>query len=150
GIGYDPDGDDFDPSFEAIKGAFTATVNDYLRNDLKFETDLPYETLAPISWKGPESHYLEVERSLSNAMSQNPSMKLWVVAGYYDMAIAYSATSYAVKQLLVDPALRPNISLTDYEGGHMIYNNAPSRAKFKADFETFLNDALHPKAGAPK
>ena len=145
GIGYDPDGDDFDPSFEAIKGAYTATINDYLRNELKFETDIPYETLAEISWKGPESHYLEVERSLSNAMSQNASMKVWVVAGYYDLAIAYSATQYAVRQMLIDPALRPNLSLTTYEGGHMIYNNEPSRKKFKADFETFLNGALHTK-----
>ena len=145
GIGYDPD-EDFDPSFEAIKGAFTATINDYLRSELKFETDITYETHASISWNsGSDGKYLEVERSLSAAMSQNPSMKVWVVAGYYDMAIAYSATEYAVRQLLVDPALRPNISLTTYEGGHMIYNNEPSRKKFKADFETFLNETLHPK-----
>ena len=148
GIGYDPDGNYFDPSFEAVKGAFTATINDYLRNDLKFETDVPYETLAPISWNsGSENRYLEVEQALSGAMSQNPSMKVWVTAGYYDMAIAYSATQYAVRQLLVDPALRPNLSLTLYEGGHMMYNNAPARKQFKADFETFLENTLHPKAG---
>lgn len=151
GIGYDPDGDDFDPSFEAIKGAFTATINDYLRNDLKFETDIPYETLAAISWNsGSPNKYLEVERTLSTAMSENASMKVWVVAGYYDLAIAYSATEYAVRQMLVDPALRPNISLTTYEGGHMIYNNEASRKKFKTDFETFLNDALHSKGGGTK
>jgi len=150
GIGYDPD-EDFDPSFEAIKGAFTATINDYLRTELKFETDIPYETLASISWSsGADNRYLEVEHSLSGAMSQNPSMKVWVVAGYYDLAIAYSATQYAVRQLMIDPALRPNLSLTTYEGGHMIYNNEPSRKQFKIDFETFLNNTLHPKAEGGK
>ena len=151
GMGYDPD-EDFDPSFEAIKGAYTATINDYLRSDLKFETDIPYETLAEISWNSNASQgkYLEVEHPLSEAMSQNPSMKVWVIAGYYDLAIAYSATQYAVRQLQIDPALRPNISLTTYDGGHMIYNNAPSRKQFKTDFETFLDTTLHPKAEGDK
>jgi carboxypeptidase C (cathepsin A) len=83
-------------------------------------------------------------------MSQNPSMKVWVVAGSYDLAIAYSATDYAVRHLLVDPVVRANISQTDYEGGHMIYNNSPSRKKFKADFETFLTDTLRPAPGGGK
>lgn len=149
GIGYDPDGNYYDPSFEAIKGAFTATINDYLRNDLKFVTDVPYETLAELQWNnsGANGKYLEVEQSLSGAMSQNPSMKVWVAAGYYDLAIAYSATEYAVRQLQVDPAVRAHITLTTYEGGHMIYNNAPSRKQFKADFETFLGNTLGAQAG---
>jgi len=75
-------------------------------------------------------------------MSQNASMKVWVTAGYYDLAIAYSATEYAVRQLLVDPVLKPNLTLTLYDGGHMIYNNTPSRKQFKTDFETFMNNAL--------
>ena len=146
GIGYNPRGNNFDPSFEAVRGAYTATINDYLRNDLKFETDLPYETLAPVSWN-LQNGYLDVEQDLGRAMSENPAMKVWVAAGYYDLAISYSATEYALRQMFIDPAVRANISLTFKEGGHMIYNNESSLKKFKSDYQIFLNRTLHPKPG---
>lgn len=80
-------------------------------------------------------------------MSQNPSMKLWVAAGYYDLAIPFSVTEYALRQMFFDPVLSANVSVTYYESGHMIYNSEPSLKKFKSDFETFLNNTLHPKPG---
>jgi len=149
GIGYDPRGSHFDPSFENVRGAYTATINDYLRNDLKFETDLPYETLANVSWNfsNVQNKYLEVEQTLGRTMSQNPAMKVWLAAGYYDLAVSYRATEYALCQILIDPALRSNISLTNYEGGHMIYNTEPALRKFKADFQVFLNNTLQKKPG---
>ena len=149
GIGHDPRGSGFDPSFEAVRGVYTATINDYLHRDLKFETDLPYETLAEISWNfsGAENKYLEVEQTLGKAMSENPTMKVWVAAGYYDLAIPYSATDHALRQLLIDPALNGNISQTTYDGGHMLYNSAPALKKFKADFESFLRNTLRLKSG---
>ena len=48
GIVYDPDGDIGDPSFVAVRGAFTATINSYLRTELKFESDLPYNVLTDV------------------------------------------------------------------------------------------------------
>jgi carboxypeptidase C (cathepsin A) len=46
-----------------------------------------------------------------------------------------------VASLNLDPSVRPNLRFTYYESGHMLYIHAPSRAKFKADFLAFLNDA---------
>ncbi|MCX6625940.1 MAG: peptidase S10, partial [Acidobacteria bacterium] len=45
GTDYDAAGErpDYDPSYSIAQGPFTATLNDYLRRELKFETDLPYE-----------------------------------------------------------------------------------------------------------
>ena len=37
---------EFDPSYAAIQGPYTAVLNDYLRRDLIFEYDIPYEILA--------------------------------------------------------------------------------------------------------
>ena len=34
---------EYDPSMEAIRGPYTATLNDYVRRELGFESDLPYE-----------------------------------------------------------------------------------------------------------
>ena len=88
-----------------------------------------------------------MEQTLGKAMSENPTMKVWVAAGYYDLAIPYSATDHALRQLLIDPALNGNISQTTYDGGHMLYNSAPALKKFKADFESFLRNTLRLKSG---
>ena len=47
GIDRDAAGDtpEYDPSIAAIIGPYTATLNDYVRGDLKFDSDLPYEVL---------------------------------------------------------------------------------------------------------
>jgi carboxypeptidase C (cathepsin A) len=34
-----------DPSYDAIQGPYTAALNDYVRGELQFESDLPYEIL---------------------------------------------------------------------------------------------------------
>jgi len=39
----------FDPSFSAALGPFAAGMNAYLRKELNFENDLPYELLAGVS-----------------------------------------------------------------------------------------------------
>ena len=36
---------EYDPSYASVQGAFTATFNDYVRRDLKWESDLTYEAL---------------------------------------------------------------------------------------------------------
>jgi len=53
----------------AISGPYTATLYDYVRNELKFETDLPYEVLTPKSW--PWS-YAEFENKFVN-VAENPA-----------------------------------------------------------------------------
>jgi len=42
GIGSSPE---YDPSYAAIQGPYTATINDYVRTELGYENDLPYEIL---------------------------------------------------------------------------------------------------------
>jgi len=47
GIDRDAAGErpEFDPSIAAIIGPYSGMLNDYVRNDLKFDSDLPYEVL---------------------------------------------------------------------------------------------------------
>src|SRR5512136_1583854 len=47
GIDRDSAGEyfEFDPSMSNITGPYTATLNDYVRGELKYESDLPYEIL---------------------------------------------------------------------------------------------------------
>ena len=140
------DAEDFDPSDEAVNGPFTAAFNDYVRRELKFETDLPYETVAEVNpWSLAEDKYLDVATSLKDAMSRNPYLKIWVCCGYYDLATPYFAAQNVVRSMNLDPAIRDNIQFTFYESGHMLYIERGARQKLKEDLDRFLPGALSPK-----
>ena len=140
------DSQDFDPSGEAVNGPFTAAFNDYVRRELRFETDLPYETMAEVNpWNLAENKYLDVATNLKEAMSRNPYLKIWVCCGYYDLATPYFAAQSVVRGMNLDPAIRNNIQFTFYESGHMLYIEKGAREKFKGDLERFLTVALSGK-----
>ena len=139
------DAEDFDPSDEAVNGPFTAAFNDYVRRELNFETDLPYETIAEVNpWNLAENKYLDVATSLKEAMSKNPYLKIWVCCGYYDLATPYFAAQSVVRSMNLDPAIRDNIQFTFYESGHMLYIERGAREKLKDDLGRFLAGALAP------
>jgi carboxypeptidase C (cathepsin A) len=148
GIDRDAAGErfEFDPSYAAIQGPFTATLNDYVRRDLGYENDLPYEILTSLyeSWnyEAFQNRYVNVAENLRKAMSLNPSLKVFVGNGYYDLATPYFATEYTFHHLELDPALRDNITMTYYEAGHMMYIHKPSLSQLKDDLDQFLSSAL--------
>ena len=149
GIDRDAGGETFeyDPSLANITGPYTAAFNDYVRRELKFESDLPYEVLnfkANEQWSFAqhENRYVEVAETLRKAMTANPYLKVFVGNGYYDLATPYFATEYTFNHLSLDPSLRPNISMGYYEAGHMMYIHEPSLAKLKQDLAAFIGSAV--------
>jgi carboxypeptidase C (cathepsin A) len=151
GIRYEPGTEeiDFDPSYEAVLGPYSAMMNDYLRRELKFESDLPYEMIADVRpWNYAsvaQNQYLDVAEDLKKAMSRNPYLKLWVCCGYYDLATPYYAAENVLHGMELDPTIRGNLRLTFYEAGHMIYINHPSLLQFRKDAADFMQDALKPR-----
>mgnify|MGYP000938063477 CR=1 FL=1 len=127
GIDIDAAGErgEYDPSYSVVQGAYTAMFNDYVRGQLKWETDLPYEILTgrvqPWNYGRFTNSYVNVAESLRQAMTQNPALKVLVVNGYYDLATPFFATEYTVNHLGLDPSLAGNVSLTYCEAGHMLY-----------------------------
>ena len=149
GIRYHPGTQDydFDPSYEAVHGPFTSAFNDYVRRELKYESDLPYHILTgvePWNFNNVQNSYLDVAENLRQAMSRHPYLKVLVCCGYFDLATPYFAAQHAVAQMNLDPAIRNNLAMTYYPAGHMIYVQKESREKFRQDFEGFVNGALHP------
>jgi carboxypeptidase C (cathepsin A) len=148
GIRYSPgtSQQDFDPSYEAVYGAYTACFNDYVRRELKYESDLPYNALTdevrPWNYSNVQNEYLNTAEMLHRAMSRNTALKVWIANGYFDLATPYFATDYTVRQMGLDPAVRGNISLTFYEGGHMMYMVPSELAKLKADATKFYDATL--------
>jgi carboxypeptidase C (cathepsin A) len=145
------DHEEYDPSAEAVNGAFTATLNDYVRRELKFESELPYEILAnvwPWSFKSYENRYLNVSEDLRKAMICNPYLKVWFCCGYYDLATPYYGARYTVDQMNLDPSISKNIQLTYYEAGHMMYIYKPAMLKLKTDMRSFLKNSILPDSNA--
>ncbi len=136
-----------DPSYSNIAGPYTAAFYDYVRGDLKFESDLPYEILnfkANAQWKFEEheNRYVEVADTLRKAMTLNPHLKVFVANGYFDLATPYFATEYTFNHLGLPAELQANISMGYYEAGHMMYVHLPSLAKLKEDLTKFMQSAL--------
>ena len=150
--GSTPDGD---PSFTNIIGPYTAAFYDYVRGDLKYESDLPYEILSfktNESWRydDHENRFVDVAETLRKAMTMNPHLKVFVANGYYDLATPFFATEYTFSRLGLDAGLRGNISMAYYDGGHMMYIHRPSLAQMKKDLAAFVRGAAGaPRSGAP-
>ena len=149
GIDRDSAGENFehDPSMSAIMGPYTGTFNQYVREELEFESDLPYEILNPNLWQNwsydeHENRYVNVAETLRKAMTVNPHLKVFVGNGYYDLATPYFATEYTFNHLGLDPSLQANVSMSYYEAGHMMYVHMPSLKKMKEDLAAFLEGAL--------
>jgi carboxypeptidase C (cathepsin A) len=136
------DGPDYDASYAAIYGEYTAVFNDYVRRELKFESDLPYEILTdkvrPWSYDRAQNRYVDVAETLRGAMTQNPYMKVFVANGYYDCATPFAATKYTFARMGLDPEVRKNVSMDFFEAGHMMYIDRAAHARLKKDVAEFI------------
>jgi len=148
GIDADAAGEstDYDPSYAAIQGPYTATLNHYVRADLKYENDLNYEILtsrvSPWNYSSAQNRYLNVAETLRTAMTQNQALKVFVAGGYYDFATPYFASEYTMSHLGLEPALQSNLTFKHYEAGHMMYVHLPSLAQLKTDLAAFYSASL--------
>ena len=136
---------EYDPLLTNIMGPYTAAFYDYIRRELKFESDLPYEILSgfvhPWSYKEFENAYVNVGETLRSAMTYNPYLKVYVANGYYDLGTPYFATEYTFNHLGLDESLRGNVTMGYYEAGHMMYSHIPSLKQMKKDLAAFIKDS---------
>ena len=135
-----------DPSYSAINGPYSATFKDYIRRELAFESDLPYEMLTSLyqTWKYDrwENQYVNVAEELRKAMVSNPAMKVFVANGFYDLATPYFATEYTFNHIGLPKELQSNIHMDYYQAGHMMYLHIPSLKKLRNDLGKFLDSAM--------
>lgn len=135
--------EDADPSFEQPYGAYTAVVNDFARRELGWTSDDDY---VPINFKVNEgwrwAHekqmgFPNVSDELAHSMVSSPGMKVFIAAGYFDLATPWLGMQYALDHLRIPEALRGNVELAFYEAGHMMYFHEGSRMKLRADLVKF-------------
>ncbi|MFN8423103.1 MAG: peptidase S10 [Anaerolineae bacterium] len=144
--GHDSDaaGESFehDPSYAAILGPYTATLNDYVRRELGYESDVPYEILTdrvhPWKFDTAENRFLNVATSLREAMTKNPHLRVYVANGYHDLATPYFATEYTFDHLGLEPHLKGNVSMGYFEAGHMMYVHEGALGALKGELAGFV------------
>jgi len=136
---------EFDPSYAAILGPYTATMYDYLRHDLAFETDIPYEILKSLyeSWRFEEyqNNYVNTAKDLRRGFQLHPGLKAIVCNGYFDLATPFLATEYTFNHIPIPEELQSNIKMTYYHAGHMMYLHEPSLKKLSEDLHAFIKEA---------
>jgi carboxypeptidase C (cathepsin A) len=127
-----------DPSVGLIDGIFAGAFHDYLLTELNYSSS--YRLFASDvhnQWNYRNYNfwgYPNLMGALRKALVINPSTKIFVGCGYFDLATPFAATEYCFDHLDV-----PNISvqMEYYEGGHMYYLNPSARKKFKQDLTRF-------------
>jgi carboxypeptidase C (cathepsin A) len=116
---------EYDPSYASVLGVFTAMFNDYVRAELKYDSDSPYQVLTgkvqPWNYDRFQNRYVNVAEMLRQAMTQNPSLRVMIANGYYDLATPFFATEYTVNHIGLEPGLSNHIGLTYCDAGHMLY-----------------------------
>jgi carboxypeptidase C (cathepsin A) len=138
---------EYDPLLTTVLGPYTAAFYDYVRTELKYESDVPYEILSEkvaVNWTYSqfENQYLDVAETLRRSMTFNKYLKVFVANGYYDLGTPYFATEYTFNHLNLDPSLRSNIRMGYYDAGHMMYIHMPSLKTMKKDLTQFIKDAV--------
>ena len=133
------DGSDSDPTdFDLDLPLFTA-LNQYIREDLGFQTDIPYiplnmDVLSRWDFEA-ENGFLTQEDSIRNAMVFNSFLKIWVCCGYYDAATPFYGAEWVFSHLFLDEQHLDNLSFTYYPAGHAFYIDQASHDQFRSDAE---------------
>ena len=137
---------EFDPAMEAWNGPFAAVINDYFRDELKWETDTKYNIWGDVQpWRRDQR--TNTGEMLRAAMTQNPYLRVLVLAAYYDGATDYFSAQYVMSHLDPSGAIKDRVSFAHYESGHMMYVRKPDLAKSKQDIAQFVQQAL--RSGVP-
>ena len=141
-----------DPEGPAVGGAFTALINSYNHDELKFGKDKVYHNTSGGggNWNWTRSaggrrgffpSGPNVQGDLAQAMITNPKLQVQVENGYYDMATPFFATEFTMEHLGLPADLQKNIKLDYYTADHMMYLHDEDRVSLHNQIASFIDRA---------
>ena len=152
GPDLDPLGDsaDYDPADTGPGPGFQASFLSYVHDELDWKSEEVYNECSGdvfqewdftrksvFPWVAPTT-----SNDLMQAMTTNPHLRVFVAAGYFDMATPFGAAEWTFSHLGLHAGLREHIQFGYYESGHMIYLHVPSLEKFHGDMDKFYDATL--------
>src|SRR5436190_5208247 len=143
-----------DPEGPAVGGAFTALINAYNHDELKFGKEKLYHNsanaFASWNWTRREQRRFgfpgapNVDQDLAQAMITNPKLLVQVENGYYDLATPFFATEHTMEHLGLPDPLEKNIKLDYYTAGHMMYLHDEDRVNLHNHIANLIDRATQP------
>jgi carboxypeptidase C (cathepsin A) len=148
-IGATPESD---PGNATVEPNLAASLQDYLRNDLKYEPDLTYrlgiQSMPGFGFDfkhqppvGEAQITPDAAIDLAAAMRGNPNLHVVFLSGYYDLATPFGAAEYDSSHMLLDPDRRRNLSIRYYPSGHMLYFDDKVLMELHDNLTKFIKDA---------
>jgi len=130
---------DYNAEISSWLHSFTPAINYYIREELKFKTDIKYSMFGDVHpW---DREHDNTRDALRYAMAQNPYLKVLVQSGYYDGATTYFAAKYTVGQLDPSGKLKDRFSFKAYRSGHMMYLRKDDLITATEDIRQFIKDS---------
>jgi carboxypeptidase C (cathepsin A) len=139
----------YDPQGSAIGAAYVAAWQSYVRERLHYDPGIQYKSGIPIYGKWDYKHQPpgadkplimlpNVLPDLAVAMKQNPTMKVMVNGGYYDVSTPYFEGVMELRHLPIPAELRGNIEYRYYQAGHMVYVHPPTLVELHDNVADFI------------
>jgi carboxypeptidase C (cathepsin A) len=138
----------YDPQSSALSGAYVALFNQYARQTLKYGVGQTYLDSALFNgheWNlkhgrgaGGFGVGTNVMPDLADAMKTNPTLKVMLNAGYYDLATPFFEATYELQHLPIPQNLTKNIEYNYYDSGHMVYVREESLHKLHDNAAAFI------------
>jgi carboxypeptidase C (cathepsin A) len=139
----------YDPQSAAIGAAYVAAYQNYVRDRLNWHPDIQFKSGIPIYSKWDYKHQApgadqplimlpNVLPDLAAAMKKNPTMKVMVNGGYFDVSTPYFEGWEEMHHLPIPPALQSNIEYHYYQSGHMVYVHPPTLVELHDNVTDFI------------
>ncbi|WP_166964374.1 S10 family peptidase [Yeosuana marina] len=134
------DSPDFNPELTSWLHSFTPAINYYIRDYLKFKTDIKYNMFGDVH---PWDNRNDTTRDrLRQAMAENPYLKVLIQSGYYDGATTYFGAKYTMHQIDPSGKMKDRFTFKGYRSGHMMYIRHDDLIKATNDLREFIKNSL--------
>ena len=147
----------YDPQSSALSSAYASAFNDYARRELHWTPDEAFKPSIGIyrTWNFehqqpgatppiPSGTAANVLPDLANAMKINPTLKVQLNAGYFDLATPFYQGVYEMHHLPMPSKLQSNIEYKFYDSGHMVYAKDASLKALHDNVAAFIRRTAAP------
>jgi carboxypeptidase C (cathepsin A) len=139
-----------DPLLDALIAPYSTAFNSYARNELGFESEVPYRLLnwgisGKWNWDlgGPGAQgFAGATETLQDAMAVNPAMHVLITHGIHDLVTPYLASRWLMDQVRLPREVKANLAVKTYQGGHMMYMRPEERRLMTEDVRRMFESAV--------